>query len=273
MNAPVGIQHRQSRIGASVIQARQPHALQRVPIFVTTLCRVRQGEKLMGWEGREMRVGSRHLILMPAGCEVRINNYPGAQGYYIADAVTFPTELLRAFSVRYNQQLDTFPGRAATREFCVPLDRHTTQAWENLLDCINADSPDALRTHYAEAVLLALALAGQAGPLLLDRHDPLCERVQQIIMSAPARDWTVAGVAERLHLGASTLRRQLANEGDSFSNILENVRLGMALQWLQVTPRPIGEIAAASGYASASRFAVRFRKHYGLSPRELRAAL
>ncbi|KIH81928.1 helix-turn-helix transcriptional regulator [Pseudomonas batumici] len=273
MNNPAGVQHRQSRIGASVIQARQPHALQRVPIFVTTLCRVRQGEKLMGWDDRQMRVGSRHLILMPAGCELGISNYPGAQGDYIADAVTFPTELLRAFSVRYSQQITAHPGRTATQELCVPLDRHTTQAWENLLDCINADSPDALRTHYAEAVLLALALGGWAGPLLLDRHDPLCERVQQILMTDPARDWTVANVAERLNLGASTLRRQLANENDSFSNILENVRLGMALQWLQVTPRPIGEIAAASGYASASRFAVRFRKHYGLSPRELRAAL
>ncbi|WP_409283325.1 helix-turn-helix transcriptional regulator, partial [Pseudomonas protegens] len=109
--------------------------------------------------------------------------------------------------------------------------------------------------------------------LLLDRPDPLWERVQQLLMRNPARDWTVACVAKRLNLGASTLRRQLANENDSFSNILENVRLGMALQWLQTTPRPIGEIAAASGYASASRFAVRFRKHYGLSPRELRAAI
>nr|WP_232434489.1 helix-turn-helix domain-containing protein [Pseudomonas fuscovaginae] len=69
------------------------------------------------------------------------------------------------------------------------------------------------------------------------------------------------------------MRRQLANEDDSFSNILENVRLGMALPWLQTTPRPMGEIAAAGGYASASRFAVRFRKHYGLSPREFRAAI
>ena len=273
MNAPVGIQHRQSRIGASVIQARQPHALQRVPIFVTTLCRIRQGEKLMAWDDRQMRAGPQHLILMPAGCEVGISNYPGTQGYYIADAVTFPTELLRAFSVRYSQQIDTFSRHAATQELCVPLDRHATQAWGNLLDCINADSPDALRTHNAEAVLLALVLGGWAGPLLLDRYDPLCARVQQILMTNPARDWTVASVAERLNLGASTLRRQLANENDSFSNILENVRLGMALQWLQVTPRPIGEIAAASGYASASRFAVRFRKHYGLSPRELRAAL
>ncbi|MCY7262838.1 MULTISPECIES: helix-turn-helix transcriptional regulator [Pseudomonas] len=272
MNAPAGLQHHESRIDTCVIRARQAHVLQRVPIFVSALCRVRQGEKRMEWDDRQMRVGGQHLILLPAGREVGISNYPGAQGHYIADVVTFPAPALRAFSLRYRQQIITRPGRSGA-ELCVPLERHTALAWDNLLECIASDAPDALRSHYGEAVLLALALGGWAGPLLLDRHDPLCERVQQILMSNPARDWTVACVAERLNLGASTLRRQLANENDSFSNILENVRLGLALQWLQTTPRPIGEIAAASGYASASRFAVRFRKHYGLSPRELRAAI
>jgi len=270
MNAPAGLQHHQSRIDACIIKARQAHALRRVPIFVSALCRVRQGEKRMSWDDRERRVGGQHLILLPAGREVGINNYPGAQGHYIADVVSFPTQALRNFSLRYSQQIVSRPGPS---ELCVPLDRHSTLAWDNLLQCIATDAPDALRSHYGEAVLLALALGGWAGPLLLDRHDPLCERVQHLLMSNPARDWTVACVAERLNLGASTLRRQLASEGGSFSHILENVRLGTALQWLQTTARPIGEIAVASGYASASRFAVRFRKHYGLSPRELRAAI
>ncbi len=87
------------------------------------------------------------------------------------------------------------------------------------------------------------------------------------------RDWTVADIAQHLNMGESTLRCQLANEGDSFRNILEGVRLATALQWLQTTSRPIGEVARACGYASASRFAVRLRSHFGLSPRELRAGI
>lgn len=271
MNAPAGLQHHESRIDACVIRARQAHALQRVPIFVSALCRVRQGEKRMDWDDREMRAGNQHLILLPAGRQLGIRNYPGAQGHYVADVVSFPAQALQAFSLRYREQIGNWPGH--TSDLCVPLDRHTALAWDNLLECIASDAPDALRSHYGEAVLLALALGGWAAPLLLDRRDPLCERVQHILMGNPARDWTVACVAERLNLGASTLRRQLANEASSFSKLLENVRLGMALQWLQTTARPIGEIAAASGYASASRFAARFRKHYGLSPRALRTAI
>ncbi|AHL34606.1 AraC family transcriptional regulator [Pseudomonas brassicacearum] len=272
MRPNVGIQHRENIIDACVIRARQPHTLQRVSIFATTLCRVRQGEKLLQWDDRSMRVGPQHLILMPAGRELGISNFPGLQGHYIADAVTFPASVLRDFSSRYGQQIMSRQ-QAPTADLCVPLDRHITQAWDQLLAAINAQAPHALRTHYGEAVLLSLGLGGLAGPLLMDRDDPLCERVQRLILGSPEKDWTVASVAQQLNLGESTLRRQLANEGDSFRNILESVRLAMALQWLQTTSRPIGEIAGASGYASASRFAVRFRSHYGLSPRDLRAAI
>lgn len=267
-----GIQHRENIIDACVIRARQPLTLPRVPVFVTTLCRVRQGEKLLQWDDREMRAGPQHLILMPAGRELGISNFPGPHGHYIADAVTFPVSTLRNFSTRYSQQI--MSGRGALKtDLCVPLDRHTTQAWEQLLVAINGNAPQALCTHYGEAVLLSLCLGGQVGPLLMGRNDPLCERVQQLVMARPERDWTVASIAQHMNLGMSTLRRQLAKEGNSFRNILEGVRLSTALQRLQTTSRPIGEIAGACGYASASRFAVRFRSHYGLSPRELRAAI
>ncbi|CAN1600420.1 helix-turn-helix transcriptional regulator [Pseudomonas mediterranea] len=267
-----GIQHRENIIDACVIRARQPLTLPRVSVFVTTLCRVRQGEKLLQWDDREMRAGPQHLILMPAGRELGFSNFPGLHGHYIADAVTFPVSILRNFSARYSQQITSRHGALKT-DLCVPLDRHTTQAWDQLLASIHANSPEALRALYGEAVLLSLCLGGQVGPLLMGRNDPIRERVQQIVMGSPEKDWTVASIAQRLNLGESTLRRQLANEGDSFRNILESVRLATALQGLQTTSRPIGEIAAACGYASASRFAVRFRSHYGLSPRELRAGI
>ena len=267
-----GIQHRENIIDACVIRARQPLTLPRVPVFVSTLCRVRQGEKLLQWDDREMRAGPNHLILMPAGRELGISNFPGPHGHYIADAVSFPVSTLRNFSTRYSQQIMSCRGVLKT-DLCVPLDRHTTQAWEQLLAAINGNAPQALCTHYGEAVLLSLCLGGQAGPLLMGRNDRLCERVQQLVMASPERDWTVASIAQHMNLGESTLRRQLAKEGNSFRNILEGVRLSTALQRLQTTSRPIGEIAGACGYASASRFAVRFRSHYGLSPRELRAAI
>jgi AraC-like DNA-binding protein len=271
MNSAVGISHLESRIAACVIEARQRHVLQRVTVFSTTLCRIRQGEKVLHWEGREMRGGTQHLVLLPAGCELSVTNIPGSQGHYVADAISFPAPMLRDFQARYRQQLAAHRGSA--NELCVALDAHTNQAWNQLLLAVRNEAPDALRTLYGEAVLLSLALAGLAGPLFADRHDPLCERLQQLLISAPSSDWTVEMAARKLNLGASTLRRQLSSERRSFRQILEEVRLGTALLLLQTSSRQISEIAASSGYASASRFAVRFRSRFGLSPRDLRAAV
>ncbi|WP_083370277.1 helix-turn-helix domain-containing protein [Chromobacterium sphagni] len=46
--------------------------------------------------------------------------------------------------------------------------------------------------------------------------------------------------------------------------------MGLALQQVQNGERAIADIAASSGYASASRFSARFRQRYGLTPMELR---
>lgn len=273
MSGVDAIGHTEQLLTAGVIQARQAHVLRRVPMLTSILCQVRQGEKQLQWGDRSMRAGPRQLVLMPAGQELGMANHPGASGFYVADVVSLSADVLQAFRARHGGTIVAQSAHRTATELCVPLDRHTGAAWTNLLACLASDAPPALRSHAVEGVLLALCLAGHAGPLLVDRSDPLAARITQLLMLAPAQAWTVAEVAARLHIGASTLRRRLADEGSGFGAILEQVRLGLALQNLQGTRRPIGEIAAACGYASASRFSVRFRQHYGLSPRELRAAL
>ena len=52
--------------------------------------------------------------------------------------------------------------------------------------------------------------------------------------------------------------------------IVEEVRMAVALSQLQSTRLPIGEIALQCGYLSSSRFTARFRQHYGCLPKTLR---
>jgi AraC-like DNA-binding protein len=47
--------------------------------------------------------------------------------------------------------------------------------------------------------------------------------------------------------------------------------MASALTLLQATSRPVAEIALAVGYASPSRFAVRFRHRFGFSPSAVRS--
>ena len=48
--------------------------------------------------------------------------------------------------------------------------------------------------------------------------------------------------------------------------------LERALALVQTSSLPIGQVAEACGYASASRFSARFRTRFGCTPRSLRAA-
>ena len=71
-------------------------------------------------------------------------------------------------------------------------------------------------------------------------------------------------------MSEATLRRRLAADGTSFSALLTDLRMTRALGMLQTTDLPVGTIAAEVGYASASRFALRFRDRFGVSPSAIR---
>jgi AraC-like DNA-binding protein len=267
MTAP-GVHYHASRIETGVIQARQAHTLRRVPIFIPTLCRVRQGEKQLLWQGETRKARDAQLILMPAGCEMTIANLPSLRGYR-AEVVCLEPAFLARFRQRHGGVLEAQIRGADSAELCVDLSQESASAWDGLLAQLAAQAHPLLIEHHAEGLLLLLALNGQLGPLLVDRRDPVSARVQQLLRLDPAG----ARLAEALHMGSSTLRRHLASEGRSFRELLEGVRLGLALQLLQTGNSAINDIACRCGYASASRFAVRFRQHYGLSPSALRASL
>lgn len=82
--------------------------------------------------------------------------------------------------------------------------------------------------------------------------------------------WTGARVAAELAVSEATLRRRLAAEGTSLQDVLVEARMATALTLLQATAQPVADIACAVGYASPSRFAVRFRQRFGFAPTAVR---
>lgn len=83
-------------------------------------------------------------------------------------------------------------------------------------------------------------------------------------------DWTAARVAGALAQSEATLRRRLAVEGTSLTELLGDTRMAMALTLLQTTTQPVAHIAAEVGYESPSRFSARFRQRFGFSPTSVR---
>lgn len=253
--------------------ARQPQALHRVPLAHACLIAVEHGCKQLHWGQRVYYARPAQLLILAAGWQVNLKNLPDAQGGYRAAIVNLEPALLEDMRQQHSTLVRTLL-EAPNSERCVyPLQGTVAQAWQHLLNGWEQRLTAPLLRHRAQEVLLALLLAGHGTALWLDSHALLSQRVAQWLRMAPEYAWSSAELAQRLHCSEATLRRQLAREQTSLRQLLDDVRLGHGLGLLQTTHQPIMQIAHACGYASASRFAMRFRQRFGMSPSALRATL
>lgn len=112
-------------------------------------------------------------------------------------------------------------------------------------------------------LLLAICLAG-GGRGLLRGPAELAPRVNRLL-------------GTDLTLGAAELSRRLAmvnrpcagiwrTKGTALRELREHCRLERALALVQTSSLPIGQVAEACDYASASRFSARFRSRFGCTP-------
>lgn len=82
---------------------------------------------------------------------------------------------------------------------------------------------------------------------------------------------SMPATARALGLTPRTLRRRLAAEGETFEGLRDGVRFTIAREFLEMTDLPIGEIAAATAFASSGVFAESFRRWAGMSPSQWRS--
>lgn len=147
----------------------------------------------------------------------------------------------------------------------------------DLVDALGHAAITLSASNYAEtlaehrlAEILMLLRGEPAARALFEQS--LAERITRMVLGEPSRRWTVAEVAGRLGIGASTLRRRLAEDGNSLREILAAARMQLAREILSTGRGGVVEAAEAAGYASRSHFARRFRSIYGVAPGQLRTA-
>ena len=99
-------------------------------------------------------------------------------------------------------------------------------------------------------------------------------RVRQWLGQLPTlADATQAGAAEALHCGTSSLRRRLADEGESFSDLVNRQRRRQAFAQVAYGERPIPSIADALGYADRASFERAFKGWFACRPAQMRLQL
>ncbi|CAM5422300.1 Transcriptional regulator, AraC family OS=Tsukamurella paurometabola (strain ATCC 8368 / DSM/ CCUG 35730 / CIP 100753 / JCM 10117 / KCTC 9821 / NBRC 16120/ NCIMB 702349 / NCTC 13040) OX=521096 GN=Tpau_1519 PE=4 SV=1 [Tsukamurella paurometabola] len=120
----------------------------------------------------------------------------------------------------------------------------------------------------------AAAVAACRGLIGTDDADELDHvwAVEQLLRADLARAATIATVARHLRTTERTLRRRLSDGGESFRSIHNRVRRERAESLLRSTSMPIGEVAAAVGFADARDFRRAFRAWTGRTPADLRGS-
>ncbi|WP_010486351.1 AraC family transcriptional regulator ligand-binding domain-containing protein [Pseudomonas sp. S9] len=97
-------------------------------------------------------------------------------------------------------------------------------------------------------------------------EDRLLTRVRRLLLARPGDFPDLASAAKALNTSTRTLRRHLSNMGTSYQQVLDDVRRGLALQYLTSTHLPLYEIAYLLGFNDPSNFRRAFKKWTGKLP-------
>lgn len=102
-------------------------------------------------------------------------------------------------------------------------------------------------------------------------NDSLTVRVRHELRRHSPMEWPdFDTLALGLHMSASTLRRRLDGEGQSFQSIKDSLRRDLAIRCLTRGAASIADIAEQLGFAEPSSFHRAFKKWTGLQPNEYR---
>jgi AraC-like DNA-binding protein len=245
----------------------QRQALRLAHIFIEqpNLIVIQSGQKHLAWAGGQCTLNAGQAIAVAGGQHFDVTNRPGRNGQYEAFWLAWDASLL-------DGHFTAETGGAPIRDLLAirPPNLAFEAACQQACEAIRAREaiPAAVARHRMKELLVWIEHFG--GYFVAATPPSLTRRVWGLLGSDTARNWNTDAVAQAMAVSEATLRRRLAAEGASFSELLADVRMTRALQLLQSTSLPIGRIALEVGYESASRFAMRFRKRFGFAPTAIR---
>ncbi|MEM9797219.1 MAG: helix-turn-helix transcriptional regulator [Pseudomonadota bacterium] len=217
---------------------------------------VRQGCKRIVADRVTLDIPQGTIGVLPANTPLQIENVP-QNGRYIASALMPSDDVLAAADLPHGH-----PHRTTRHDRTVGAFERAVAALDDPL------TPERLRAHAMGEVLLWLAEDGIGfGPV---RPARFADHLRARLARDLAAPWRSVDAARDMAVSEATLRRRLSSDGTTFGDLLADVRMTHALALLQSTDLPVNRIALDVGYASASRFATRFRARFGVAPSAIR---
>jgi AraC-like DNA-binding protein len=104
----------------------------------------------------------------------------------------------------------------------------------------------------------------------LSNQGQFIDTVRMMVLARPGYFPDIDYVAEKLGFSTRTLRRRLSEAGSSYRDLLDEVRFGLAREYLADTSLPMEEISLLLGYSESGNFSHAFRRWSGQSPTQWR---
>jgi AraC-like DNA-binding protein len=131
---------------------------------------------------------------------------------------------------------------------------------------LNGRNPDAdpQMARYAQRLF-------EAGPGGLDGS--IVDQVRRMIaLLLPSGRCSIEQVAGHLGLVPRTVQRRLAEQGHSFSELVNDLRVELAQRHVAAGERPLTDVAALLGFAALSGFSRWYQQQFNCSPSQQRAS-
>jgi AraC-like DNA-binding protein len=166
--------------------------------------------------------------------------------------------------------------------FAYPQPAHADR-YEALFDCDIVFEVTETRLGFAAALLdLPLVFADKNAHAMaaaqceqklqtLNASEDLAARIRTLLLESKGNYPGADEIALKFNMTQRTLRRHLAREATSFSDILGDVRHQHALEYMQNHQLKLCEIAYLLGYSDPNNFGRAFKKWTQLTPAEYRA--
>lgn len=127
-------------------------------------------------------------------------------------------------------------------------------------------SADPLMARYAQQLLDASSLASTAS-----EDTTLADVRRTILLLLPSGRCTVELASSHLGLVCRTVQRRLADQGTSFTGLVNELRVELADRHITQGSRPLTEVAALLGFSALSGFSRWYQQQFGRSPSQARA--
>ncbi len=134
----------------------------------------------------------------------------------------------------------------------------------DLLDQPLPQSDPESSRHFQQQCQMLIAKLSSQGHFVDD--------VRMLVLARPGFFPDIDYVAEKLGMSTRTLRRRLNGEGTSYRELIDEIRYGLAREYLSQTRLPMEEISTLLGYTESGNFSHAFRRWSGQSPRTWRQA-